>query len=197
MSILVVFFGGFRASQTDMELWLASAKKKHSDVRFEAFPYPDGAGPDRDDAVNGFSKQFDAVVKTIEDSGADTIFIVGHSSGCAIADEVNSRVEGDHKNIILVDLDGFAPLHKQIKGATVQAWSAVGTDPEDHSLNWAKGNIMFTSAHATQPWSLHFSLVNSAATDAINKHNYKTKGYAGCIANLRFLENFLQKQKTP
>jgi hypothetical protein len=41
-----------------------------------------------------------------------------HSSGCAIANKVNSLLKGDHKNITLVDLDGFAPSGDQIKGAT-------------------------------------------------------------------------------
>src|SRR5215472_6821014 len=124
MSILVVFFCGYnnKSSKTDMGLWLASARKQRSDVQFEAFPWPDGLNKSGDDdAVNGF-KQFDAAIKIIEDSHADKIFIVGHSSGCAIANEVNSRLEGDHKNVTLVDLDGFAPQPKQKKGATVQAW---------------------------------------------------------------------------
>jgi hypothetical protein len=186
MSIYVVFFGGYHASQTDMDLWKTSAEKQRDDVKFDAFPYPDGAGADDDDAVNGF-KQFDEVIKKIEDTGADTLFIVGHSSGCAIANEVNSRLKGDHKNITLVDLDGFAPSADKIKKSSVQAWSAEGDGGRGHSLHWAKGKKMYTAAHATKEWSLHFSLVNSAATDAITKDNYRSKGYAGCIANLAWL----------
>jgi hypothetical protein len=186
MSIYVVFFGGYHASQTDMDLWKTSAEKQRDDVKFDAFPYPDGAGADDDDAVNGF-KQFDEVIKKIEDTGADTLFIVGHSSGCAIANEVNSRLKGDHKNITLVDLDGFAPSADKIKKSSVQAWSAEGDGGRGHSLNWAKGKTMYTAAHATKEWSLHFSLVNTAATDAITKKNYRSKGYAGCIANLAWL----------
>ena len=71
MSIYVVFFGGFQASKTDMDLWLANARKQRDDVVFDAFPYPD-AGPDDDDAVNGF-KQFDAVIKKIKDTGTITL----------------------------------------------------------------------------------------------------------------------------
>jgi len=184
MSIYVVFFGGYHASQPDMDLWKTSAEKQRDDVKFDACPYPDGVKSDRTSAVDGF-KHYDAVVKKIEDNGADPVFIVGHSSGCAIADEVNSRVKGDHKNITLVDLDGFAPFPKQIKGSSVQAWSAEGGGGQ--SLNWAKGNKMYTASSATKQWSLHFSLVNTAATDAITKDNYRTKGYAGCIANLAWL----------
>jgi hypothetical protein len=96
MSVYVVFFGGWKASKIEMGLWLASAKNVCGAdveyVEYDAFPYPDGAGYDDTDAVNGF-KQFDAAIKKIEDSGADTTYIVGHSSGCAIANKVNSRIQ--------------------------------------------------------------------------------------------------------
>src|SRR4029077_8045755 len=124
----------------DMDLWKTSAEKQRDDVEFDACHYPDGVDYKRTSAVDGF-KHYDAVVKKIEDNGADPIFIVGHSSGCAIAEEVNSRVKGDHKNSTLVSLDGFAPFPKQIKGASVQAWSAEGGGGQ--SLNWAKGNKMY------------------------------------------------------
>ena len=186
MTILVVFFGGFQSSQPDMEKWLDSAGYQRGDVQFEAFPYPDIGRAGDKDAVNGF-KQFDEATKKIEGSHADKIYIVGHSSGCAIANKANSLLKGDHKNITLVDLDGFSPSGDQVKGATVQAWSAEGDGGRGHSVNWAKGKRMYIAASATKPWSLHFSLVNTAATDAITKDNYKTQGYAGCIANLAWL----------
>jgi len=186
MTILVVFFGGFQSSQPDMDKWLDSARKQRSDVQFEAFPYPDIRKAGDKDAVHGFRQFYDAI-KKIEDSHAGNIYIVGHSSGCAIANEANSLLQGDHKNITLVDLDGFAPSGDQKKGATVQAWSAEGDGGRGHSVNWAKGKRIYIAASATKEWSLHFSLVNTAATDAITQDNYKTKGYAGCIANLAWL----------
>jgi len=188
MSIYVVFFGGFQASQPDMDLWKASAEQLRPDVTFDAFPYPDPAKSDASSAVNGFKKQFDGVIKKIEAFGADTtIFIVGHSSGCAIANELNSRLKRDHSHITLVDLDGFAPSADQIKKSSVQGWSAEGDHGKGQSYNWAKERIKYISASATKRWSLHFSLVNTAATDAITEHNYAKKGYAGCIANLCWL----------
>jgi hypothetical protein len=187
MSIYVVFLGGYLASQLDMEQWKTSATKLRGDVTFDAFPYPDTAGSGDKSAVSGFKMQFDGVIKKIEDSGADTLFIVGHSSGCAIANELNSRLKGDHSHITLVDLDGFAPSADQIKKSSVQAWSAEGAGGKGKSLNWAKGHKKFIAGSATQEWSLHFSLVNTAATDAVTKDNYRIKGYAGCIANLCWL----------
>ena len=55
MSIYVVFFGGYHASQSDMDLWKASAEKQRDDVKFDACPYPDGADSDDTSAVAGFS----------------------------------------------------------------------------------------------------------------------------------------------
>jgi hypothetical protein len=119
MSVYVVFFGGWKASKIEMELWLASAKNVcGADVEYDAFPYPDGAGYRDTNAVDGFSKQFDGAIKKIKDSGAATTYIVGHSSGCAIANELNSRLKGDHSHITLVDLDGFAPSPDQINQRT-------------------------------------------------------------------------------
>src|ERR1700722_12375112 len=83
MTILVVFCGGFQSSQPDMDKWLDSARKQRSDAQFEAFPYPDIRKAGDKDAVNGF-RQFDEVIKKIEDSHADNIYIVGHSSGVFI-----------------------------------------------------------------------------------------------------------------
>jgi hypothetical protein len=185
MKVYVVFIGGYKSSPPDMELWLASARKQRDDVVFDACPYPEGAGYKDTQAVAGFEKQFDEVIKKIEGSAADKIFIVGHSSGCAIANEVNSRLKGDHKNVTLVDLDGFTPSADQVKGAKTQVWSAEGG--KGHSLNWSKRHKIYPALHATQTWSLHFSLVNTAATDAITRENYKSKGYAGCFANLCWL----------
>jgi hypothetical protein len=191
MSILVVFFGGYKASKTDMELWLASTRKQRDDVQFEAFPYPDIPGAGDDAAVAGFNKQvgFDAVIKKIEGSGADTLFIVGHSSGCAIANELNSLIKEDKFHITLVDLDGFAPSPDQKKKSTVQAWSADGDSGTKHSLRWASNKKMSHAIHATNKYSLHFSLVNKAATDDITSLSPDDlkKGYAGCIANLDWL----------
>jgi hypothetical protein len=187
MRIHVVFLGGFLASQPDVDQWKTSAAQQRSDVTFDACPYPANAGASRQNAVDGFESQFDVVLKRIDAVGADALFIVGHSSGCAIANELNSRFKGDHSHTTLVDLDGFAPFDIQIKKSSVQAWSAEGSKGGT-SYNWAKGHKIFVSASATQEWSLHFSLVNTAATDAITKDNYyKGKAYAGCIANLCWL----------
>jgi len=195
MKIYVVFIGGFQSDQTAMDLWLASAKKQkeHDDIVFDTYPFPNITDSGRTSSVAGFEDQFDEVIKKIQSSGADKIFIVGHSSGCAIADEVNKRLGGDHKNVTLVDLDGFPPQPDQIKDSKVQAWYAVGAGGKGKSKNHEVGRIKYQATHATEDWSLHFSLVNKAATNKITHKNYKTEGYAGCIANLDFLDYKMTK----
>jgi predicted esterase len=190
MKIYVVFIGGFQSDQTAIDQWLASATSQRSDVVFDAYPFPNIKHSDRTHSVAGFEDQFDEVIKNIQGSGADKIFIVGHSSGCAIANELNSRLGGDRKNVTLVDLDGFAPLPKQIAASQqVQAWYAVGPGGRGKSMNHSSGRIKYQATHATEGWSLHFSLVNKAATNKITQKNYKKEGYAGCIANLDFLDH--------
>jgi hypothetical protein len=194
MSVYVVFFGGWKASKIEMGLWLASANNIcGGDVVYDAYPYPHGAGSGDTAAVNNF-KQFDEAIKKIEGCGADTIYIVGHSSGCAIANELNSRIKGDHKNITLVALDGFAPSVAQVKNSSLQVWSAEGAKGGQslHHDDWGRLQSqlhVYTAASATNIWSLHFSLVNTAATDAIKSSSDDDlkKGYAGCIANLCWL----------
>ncbi len=138
MSVYVVFFGGWKASKIEMELWLASAKNVcGTDVEYDAFPYPDGAGYRDTNAVDGFSKQFDGAINKI-----------GHSSGCAIANELNSRLKGDHSHITLVDLDGFAPSPDQIKKSSLQVWSAEGAKGgANHHDDWGPYSSQLQGAY--------------------------------------------------
>ena len=187
MSLYVVFFGGYQSSQHDMNVWLASARKQRPDVTFDAYPYPAHAKSSDAGAVQGFDKQFDKVIGSIESADAEALFIVGHSSGCAIANELNARVGGDHSQTTLVDLDGFVARSEQVKNSTVQAWSAEGPRGKGHSVNYKDWKNIYTALHATEPWSLHFSLVNVAATNRISLKTYATEGYRGCVANLCWL----------
>lgn len=200
MSIYVVFFGGFGASKSDMERWRSSAKKQRDDVDFDAFPYL-SAKADDVGAIAGFSKQFAGVIKKIEASGADPTYIVGHSSGCAIANELDSRLK-DHDHIALVALDGFAPSGDQVNRSGTQVWSATTPDYDkvkkrgNASLNYERllsrigaGRLnVYKPTGVTTTWALHFFMVNSAATDKIKSTKDLNIGYAGCVANLGWLK---------
>jgi hypothetical protein len=187
VSIQVVFIGGYQSNGLDMDMWKTSASNQRSDVRFDVYPYPSGASSHKLGAEQGFDNQYADVVKLIADVNADTLYIVGHSSGCAIANKLNSLIPGNHKNITLVDLDGFSASADQAKGSKVEVWSAVGPGGKGRSVNWAAWHKISYATRATNQWALHFSLVNSAATNDINGDNYPAKGYNGCVANLCWL----------
>lgn len=196
----VIFFGGFRASDDDMDRWLSSARSQRPDITFKAYSYP-AEKADRENAKSSF-EEYDSVIKSIESSGADKIFIVGHSSGCAIADELDHRLK-DNDQIVLVVLDGFTPEHNNQYRPSTQFWSA--KCGEHTSLNYNKRfKCHMAKQNCTNRWALHFSLVNLAANDEdINDKNPTAFGYKChddsdvgmsrenvCIANLDWLEGY-------
>lgn len=136
MSTCVFFCGGYKATQTDMNVWAGSARAQRSDVEFNAFAWPRGADPDATSAVATATRngQLESAVKAIAASSADSIFIVGHSSGCAIANAVDRKLE-DHARIVLVALDGFGPDRNQLARATTQVWAAAcdGATSRNHA----------------------------------------------------------------
>ena len=190
----VYFFGGFLASQLDIDKWLNSARTLKPAVEFIGFPWPKGtARPDADSAVKGFSKggRLDAVIDHIQGNDADKIYIVGHSSGCAIANAVHAGLEyvGHHA---LVVLDGFGPNDAQLDEELTQVWGA--TCEGETSMNFpglANGRRrIYKATNCKKKWPLHFSLVNTNSSDA-NKELVDgdlSKGYLNCRANLGFLE---------
>src|SRR5262245_26582404 len=115
MSTCVFYFGGYGASDNDMESWRVSAKKLRDDVVFGVYPWPKGvtSSPDTE-VVKGARNAglFDKALKAIQSSPASLIYIVGHSSGCAIANAVDNDFTGKSKNsnaskVALIVLDGF------------------------------------------------------------------------------------------
>jgi pimeloyl-ACP methyl ester carboxylesterase len=203
-STYVVFFGGYLSKQPDMIQWATSANSLRSDVTFGAYPFPANPGIPSDSHHPYVShlgkKYFDDtidVIQKIKDPGADWIFIVGHSSGSAIAYELYQLLTDQYSHITLVYLDGFPLDAIQKKDSNVQAWAAQGPhgEPSLH-FNNRKNGFIYPSIKATNPYALHFSLVNTAATDDIKKSNYWTPcskgslvsmGYAKCVANLCWL----------
>jgi hypothetical protein len=193
MSIYVLFFGGYQSTQPDVNSWLGSARAQRKDVVFDAVPYPAGAGAGGHSAVSAFANgdQYDGVITQIGTSGADQTYIVGHSSGCAIANAVDRDLI-DHSHITLVALDGFVPDHKQLARPSTQVWSAVGGDGTALHYKDLKDSVgsrlqVYPAAsNCTTRLALHFSLVNAAATDKI-VGSIKT-GYRHCKANLVWLK---------
>jgi hypothetical protein len=61
------------------------------------FPWPSQSSSDGEDAVAAF-KELKSVADEIKASRADLIYIVAHSSGCAIANAVDDALK-DHSKI--------------------------------------------------------------------------------------------------
>jgi hypothetical protein len=125
MSRAVFYFGGYHASDLDIDAWLRSARAQKPAVEFIGFPWPKGASSGAHSAVKTFSKhgKYASVIGDIQGNGADTIFIVGHSSGCAIANAADAGLKST-EDIVLVALDGFTPNHDQLDRETTQVWGA-------------------------------------------------------------------------
>jgi len=188
MSAAVFYFGGYLASEHDIDAWLRSARAQKPTVEFIGFPWPKGASSGADSAVRTFSRggKYDSVIDDIQSNGADKIYIVGHSSGCAIANAVHAGLEyiGHH---VLVALDGFTPSALQLDEETTQVWGAVCDGVRSRNFpGLVKGRRrIYTAKNCKSEWALHFSLVNANATDRLVTSI--SKGYANCQANLCFL----------
>ena len=187
--IVVHFFGGYQATQAQVDAWAASARAQRPDVTFEGIPYPQGASSG-DPLAKVAPGELDLMANAVKQTSADTHYIVGHSSGCAVANPVAAiAVEKGAKNFTLIALDGFRPSPALLALPTTTCWSA--TCEGHHSLNYfaLAGTPRFRvypalAAHGV--WALHFSLVNRNSMDLLVK--VVADGYKACAANLCFLE---------
>jgi len=206
--ICAVFFGGYMAKPEQVALWLASARKQKPGIEFGVRPWPPGAAKsDGDDGINAFktSRQFDSLVAALKASPADKIYIVGHSSGCSIANEVDRALKGSTvaSKVVLVALDGFRPDPDQLARDNTQVWGA--SSGVHKSYNYPKPKEKTTlgkhfhdykaRTDITEEFALHFSLVNTAVT---NKTGNIKDGYGEteCQANLIWVDEDL-KVKAP
>jgi len=198
MSTFVLFIGGYQSTWIDIRRWMASAMHDNPSVIFDGYPYPDIRSAKAADAIAAFHSMGEAI-KKVKDSQHDTKFIVGHSSGCAIANKIDASLD-DYTTITLVALDGFSPSNAQLERTTTQVWSAESVHGkslhhddmldrvEDYNKNAThKQKVqMFTAArNCSTKFALHFSLVNlSANNDTVG---VITDGYNKCKANLCWL----------
>lgn len=188
MTTCIFFFGGYNATSNDMNAWKDSAVSQRSnDVAVFTYAWPLGARSDAQSAVHAFRSAgtFRDAVSRITSSTADKIYIVGHSSGCAIANDVDNALPPSDK-VSLVALDGFAPSGRQLLRPSTQVWAAVcgGVKSRNHdSLRSVTSHLrIYNATNCRSSWALHFSLVNAAATDTIVTSI--ATGYSHCWANL-------------
>jgi len=206
MSVAVFFFGGYKASQSDIDRWLRSARLQKPQVIFRGFPWPSGASYIGASAIKTLrgDGRLAAMVQAIEQFEKDqnsktdrleTIFLVGHSSGGAIANAVDVDLNVD-ADVALVVLDGSMPSGSQLARDDTQVWGA--TCAGQRSRNFpgnAKGRgRVFQATNCKKEWPLHFSVVNTNASDANAGlvAGDLSQGYVNCQANLMFLNRFME-----
>ena len=100
MSAYVLFFGGYKATRTDINVWSASAAAQKSDATFDGYPWPAGASSDATSAISTFTAagSYAQAIATIQECATDLIYLVGHSSGCAIANAVDRGLKDTSKS---------------------------------------------------------------------------------------------------
>jgi hypothetical protein len=196
MTINIVFFGGYMATEHDVTVWADSAKEQRSDLNITTQPWVIGAS-----ASNPLVRYHSAVAQWtgIINRWKDETYIVGHSSGCAISNEVQSRV-ADKAKTHLICLDGFLPYKNQIEEVNTQIWSAANYNKDPNGVHYSLNYLNLRNAlvfpqqekhwhvyesEATKLWPLHFSLVNENSSDDIVTSI--PMGYYDCKANLSFL----------
>ena len=189
MSTSIFFIGGYEASQSDIDSWLRSARQQKPSMAFFGFPWPDDTPSfPADSVVKGSKKsgQYKSALDAIEACSADKIYIVGHSSGCAIANAVDKGLK-DKSKLVLVSLDGFIPDGEQLKRSSTQVWGAVCDGVKSRNYHERLGSRLkvYRATGCKTQWALHFSVVNAAATDKLVLT--RQKGYFQCQANLAWL----------
>ncbi|MFO0893193.1 MAG: hypothetical protein U0790_29150 [Isosphaeraceae bacterium] len=189
MSTSVYFFGGYEATQADIDLWLRSARQQKPNIAFFGFRWPESTpSTPADKVVKGSRKdgQFKSALDAIQADNADRIYIVGHSSGCAIANAVDNGLK-DKSKLVLVSLDGFIPDGEQLKRSTTQVWAAICDGVKSRNYHEKLGSRLkvYQATDCKTGWALHFSVVNAAATDRLVPT--RQKGYLHCQANLVWL----------
>ena len=184
MSMHIYFFGGYRSTLEDVEAWRRSAIAQIPDMPVTAFPYPEGATAGA--PLERWHQSSD-IAQQIKAEGAFAI-IVGHSSGCAIANEVAAHVLAlGYANMKVIALDGFRPSDNLLALPGSAVWSAEcqGTCSLNYNGLQACANFKVYKARVRQQWPLHFSLVNTNVSDDFASIS---EGYHRCAANLEVLE---------
>ena len=179
----IYFFGGYRSSQKDVTAWKNSVEAKLPKWGVTPFCYPELSSAE--DPLEGWDGS-----EYIADLLMPGDIIMGHSSGCGIANNVAEHaVKLGKVKFKLIALDGFCPSPELLGLPGTAVWSARGRSGQ-HSLNYnalqekAGGRFRIHMTDIETTWPLHFSLVNLAVDDEFNSI---TEGYRNCDANLAVL----------
>ena len=157
-------------------------------IDFIGFPWPNFGHGGTAGAIEKIKKSdpYKAMLAAIAASSAPKFYIVGHSSGCAIANDADEQIK-DTSKVALVSLDGFKPSKAQRGRGSTQVWAAQCGDAT--SFNYpgpSYEGLHVYPATVKSYWALHFSLVNTKTTDTKPATSIET-GYDNCEANLCWL----------
>lgn len=187
---MVILFGGFLARTEDMLAWQASASEQRRDATFGVYPWPSGVPADT--PLQHWSRGNEIAALLKRNATQSPHILVGHSSGCALANSVAYCLLDLSVDFFLVALDGFRPGRLLIERAQTSCWSATcdGIKSRNYgALESAPQFHVYEARDARTEWALHFSLVNSNSTDA-TVHAI-SDGYKNCVANLCWMPSWL------
>jgi hypothetical protein len=179
----VHFFGGYRANSQNVLAWCKSLEQKQPHVIAIGWPYP--VGSTAGDPLRRWNFS-DSLAKCISVDASECL-IVGHSSGCAIANDVaNKTLTFGAKNFRLIALDGFRPKPELLNLPGTMVWSAECNEIRSLNYDALKDGERFHvyTAKVRKKWPLHFSLVNLNVSDNLDDI---TQGYHNCDANVEVL----------
>jgi len=165
----VFFFGGYGSTWGDVDAWGTSFEGKVSGSSVTRIPYPGDATAG--DPLNVWNEDRSEHVAQAIKACRDAVVIIGHSSGCAIANDVAKHARTRGCSFKLVALDGFCPSEDLLALPDTSVWSAMFED-EIRSLNYdglkAKAGNKFRvyKSNVSAMWPLHFSLINLNVVNA-------------------------------
>ena len=183
----VFFFGGYGSTWGDVDAWGTSFEGKVSGSSVTRIPYPGDATAG--DPLNVWNEDRSEHVAQAIKACRDAVVIIGHSSGCAIANDVAKHARTRGCSFKLIALDGFCPSEDLLALPDTSVWSAM-FENEIRSLNYdglkAKAGNKFRvyKSNVSAMWPLHFSLIN---LNVVNAYHAITDGYRNCDANLAVL----------
>jgi len=170
------FFAGVDATHDDVASWKHSLERKRP-VKATVFHWH-GELDAWDDGI------LDDISGTVVAGDS----VVGHSSGCEIANEVAARVlDRGLSDFRLIALDGYTPNEVMMEMPGTVRWSAENVKTGATSRNYIVSDpphYRVYRANVTREWPLHFSLVNLSVND---EYSTITDGYRNCDVNTEVL----------
>lgn len=159
----VIFVGGFKATQDEVNRWAAAARAKDPTREYEGYEYPPKASSSDSSAVAGAAANIKRAVADI-DSHPDKFFIIaGHSSGAAISNRI-AELAKDPSHFRLVTLDGFTPNKALQKRVDSTCWYGQNGNSLSANGGAMKSNCLKSTPYktnlTTDKWGLHNLLYN-------------------------------------